>query len=249
MGDPAGEIKDIARNLLCIEVNTIVKPMMTGRKMPEPRHALIDIAEWYETTLNDLLEKLRAKGTEIPDLNGLTDRDGLPYHKRFDTIRDAAYKILPYGKELPDEDEIMLLRIKRMSDQIKGIIEALAQREHQKDPNIYLFSRKNGGEDRNDPETTPTETITTLNLIADELVLIRKIWELGVEVIVMQTVVQLDGDVVTRIRPDCADEKFKALHAIHNQTVTTSVHFWGQLIGVLVNFFTELIKNLFLSRK
>jgi hypothetical protein len=261
MGDNAEQIQKIARDLLCIEVNTILKPMMTGRKMPEPHHALIDIAEWYETKVNVYLEKPYE----------LTDRDDLPYYKRFDSIRDAANDTLKKGHEgMTEEDKVMLLRIKRMSDQIKSIFEGLAQREGKK-PDDYFFSRK-----KDDKEGTPETAVGTsappkpecgltsffrrifwrykdtavpsFNFITDDLVLIRKIWELGVETIVMQTVVQLDGDVVTRLRPDCANDQCKALHAIHNQTVATSVQFWSQLIGTLADFFKDIIKNL-LGRK
>jgi hypothetical protein len=237
MADFSEQISKIAENLLCIEVNTILKCSMTGRKMPEPPHALIDIAECYEGKLIEL----RLDVSEVSD--------GLPYYERFDKIRKTAGEAIRKDKSdkvLAQEDVIILLRIKRNSDQIKGVFEALAQREREKDFKKYQFSRANDEESQATSATLlPTERAPTLNFASDELVVIRKVWELGVEEIVMQTVIQLDGDVVTRIQPQRGDEKHKILHAIHNQSVTTAIQFWNQLIGIVVGSLKGLIKGAF----
>ena len=66
-----------------------------------------------------------------------------------------------------------------------------------------------------------------------ELVIIRKAWELGVEEIAMQTIIQLDGDVVTRIQPKYAQEGNNILYKIHNQGIGVSVSFWKELVGIV----------------
>eukprot|EP01008_Symbiontida_sp_HLA12_P000282 NODE_1281_length_628_cov_1.760396_g1271_i0.p2 GENE.NODE_1281_length_628_cov_1.760396_g1271_i0~~NODE_1281_length_628_cov_1.760396_g1271_i0.p2 ORF type:complete len:109 (+),score=42.54 NODE_1281_length_628_cov_1.760396_g1271_i0:2-328(+) len=72
-----------------------------------------------------------------------------------------------------------------------------------------------------------------LPLATEELVLIRKIWDMGLEHIAMQTVIQLDGDVITRIQARYADKDSKVIHRIHNQSVSVSLKFWGQLVRIL----------------
>jgi len=66
-----------------------------------------------------------------------------------------------------------------------------------------------------------------------EIALVRKIWELGTEEIAFQTVIQLDGDVITRLQPKYAEASQRALHAIHGQAVSVSVGFWKSLVDLL----------------
>ena len=54
MSDLGERIKGFAQDLTHIEVNTILKPGMTGRKMPAPRHALIEIGKKYRLKLVQL---------------------------------------------------------------------------------------------------------------------------------------------------------------------------------------------------
>jgi hypothetical protein len=79
-------------------------------------------------------------------------------------------------------------------------------------------------------------------LTTDDVVMIRKAWEIGTEVVVMQTVIQLDGDVITRINPEYAVAEQKYLQTIHNDNVAISLKAWGQLIGLVKDFFESIIK-------
>ena len=66
-----------------------------------------------------------------------------------------------------------------------------------------------------------------------DLVLIRKTWELGIEQIVMQTVVQLDGDVVTRLSGGMEDERFRVIHQVHADGVRVATESWRYLVETL----------------
>jgi hypothetical protein len=61
---------------------------------------------------------------------------------------------------------------------------------------------------------------------------LRKIWELGTNTVVLQTVTQLDGDIVNRValRPN-DDRDF--LFRIHNESVNRSFRFWEMVAGLL----------------
>ncbi|VEN74697.1 conserved hypothetical protein [Candidatus Desulfarcum epimagneticum] len=210
-------VKAIAQDLTSLEVNTIIKHDMTGRKMPKPRHALIDIAESYLIKLADMGFPVET-GSVRP---GSFDS--------FDQIREkAAEGILKFKKKasrkpLDDEQEsdlVLLHRIKRMSDQIKGLMKSFEKR------GVAVW---NNDISRADIENQAPD----LPLATEELVLIRKIWDMGLEHIAMQTVIQMDGDVITRIQARYADKDSKVIHSIHNQSVSVSLKFWGQLVRIL----------------
>lgn len=225
MTEFADQIKDITQDLLNLEVNTIIKANMTGRKMPKPRHALIDIAKNYTLKLTEL--GLPVQETDV----------GPGSLEAFHLIREKAKEgILAIqkraAKKHQEDDEvnlIMLFRIKKMSDQIKGIFKGLENKKAEGwDNNIFR-------EDIDDASPLPLTT--------NDLVMIRKIWEVGLEEIAMQTIIQLDGDVLTRIQTKYANEESAILHQLHNQSLSTSLRFWGELIGIVKQFFGSLAKS------
>ncbi len=227
MADLSERFRTIARDLTHIEVNTILKPTMTGRKMPEPRHALIEIAQRYCTKLTEL-------GFPMPEEE---KRPGS--FEYFDRIRERAHEAVRDLQHRSKEgalteaeqvDLVMAFRIKSMSDQIKGVFNNLKHR---------------GEEDWDNPYShlEVEERFIPLNLEPDEMVSIRKIWEVGLEEIAMQTIIQLDGDVVTRIQPRFADERSTILHHLHSESVNISLEFWGELIRIVKEFFTGLFDS------
>lgn len=77
------------------------------------------------------------------------------------------------------------------------------------------------------------DNIEPLPLREQDLVLIRKVWELGTEVIAMQTLVQVDGDVITRINPNFMDEtRYPKLQDYHNQALSVALKHWSDLVNV-----------------
>ncbi len=236
-----GPLKQIARDLMNLEVNTIVKPNMTGRKMPKPRHALVDIAQNYQRKLMQM--ELWPEDADV----FMGSYDG------FDLIREQAAigiksvrkkkRKEAFSKEEVDEldlDLVMLFRIQKMSDQIKGVFSALKGR------NLKAWEKDKAVWENNMSRDDIESRHPPMPLTTDELVLIRKIWEMGLEQIALQTIIQLDGDVLTRIQPKYAleNETARTLQSIHSQNVSTSLRFWNQLIGVLRDFITGLARAL-----
>ena len=74
----------------------------------------------------------------------------------------------------------------------------------------------------------------------DELVQLRKIWEIGTEEVVVQTVVWIDGDAVQRIHPAYADKSHEQLLAIHAASVGVSLSYWKSLGELLVSLFNTV---------
>ena len=221
------QISNIAHDLMNLEVNTIIKSNITGRKMPNPRHALIDIAKEYQVKMAALGLPLDSDDIKLGSFNS--------FHKIRETAREAIESLEAKTPELSEKDQanlIMLQRIKFMSDQIKGIFNALEKR-HDKE------CKKDFG--REDIE----RRLPPLRLNSDELVKIRKIWEMGVEEIAIQTVIQMDGDVITRVQPKYARAGNNELYSFHNQGVNTSISFWKELIGIVKDFLKSLLKLAF----
>jgi hypothetical protein len=74
-----------------------------------------------------------------------------------------------------------------------------------------------------------------------DFVTLRKIWEIGTEEIVMQTVIHLDGDVMTRVQPHWAGPEGQGLLAIHNTSVTTATSYWKLLVDTLHAFVESVV--------
>lgn len=55
-------------------------------------------------------------------------------------------------------------------------------------------------------------------------------WELGTAPIAMQSVISLDGDIVTRVSRTFSDAEHAAVHQIHNESVTVSLNTWQMLV-------------------
>jgi hypothetical protein len=66
---------------------------------------------------------------------------------------------------------------------------------------------------------------------------LRKIWDMGLEVVVVQTLVHLDGDVVTRVHPDFVHDAH--LLQQHDQNVKLATGFWQQLVSTIATLGRE----------
>ncbi|MFF5078250.1 hypothetical protein ACFY36_14455 [Actinoplanes sp. NPDC000266] len=75
-----------------------------------------------------------------------------------------------------------------------------------------------------------------LPLRMDEVLVVRKVWEVGVESIMIQTVAQLDGDIVTRLDPDHVSTTDSPVHTVHRAAVETAFQYWRFLIETVVQF-------------
>lgn len=208
------QLLNLTQDLLNLEVVTIVKPNITGRKMPSPDLALADICRKYNI-------KLAALG------KGVEQKDGVEWGKR-----QAFKKIGEYSEDLIEKLKQDLGTLQKQEKEL------LADRES----DLWMLYRI---------KTTcqalknilPKEDGEKPEFSTDHLVLIRKAWELGIEEIAMKTVVQLDGDVITRVQSNYATEAYAAVHKLHNTGISTSLAFWEMLADIakaLVQSFFKL---------
>jgi hypothetical protein len=196
-------LKTIAEGVLSLEINTIVCAHIEAEKMPQPEHALIDLANEYGAWLRER----HKKDVFTP---GEPSKASAAF---FQTLRQAATELLRNG-----EDANLLERIRKNSDQLMGI-----------------FLRIDAGRAQPIELTRAQQQLPQeVELKPEELLVVRKAWELMLDEIAMQTTIQIDGDVVQRILRRAPkgvdlDQVMKA----HERAVDISTSFWGDLVGLI----------------
>jgi len=223
------QFADIATDLFNIEVNTILRDNITAQKMPAPRHALIDIGKMYMKAM----EKMDTTGsdTEITSLG--------EYYGSFDgfsALREWASRLMKDDRnnriELSNDQLSILPRIKDNSDLLKGMFRNLVRNAEpgSTDWASMLVSMSNN---YSRSDLNERNDISALPLNEQQLVLVRKIWELGTEVIVMQTIVQVDGDVITRLNSNYLDSPhYPKIRNYHNKGIEIALEHWAGLVTV-----------------
>lgn len=245
MAQPVEAARRLFDDLLNIEVSVIVKPGMTARKMPEAPHALLDVIGDYDTflcvaasMLNDKWPDPVARPVQVrPSVEpsdtkkphprtGWDGRLTTPLLKEsvddvvsvetFDELRERAVEAesvyrhaVGWGLVEQDEKGIILKRIFRNCDQIKGIL-----------------SRKEVADAVGSGIYRDASPVPVLPLTTDDLINLRKIWEVGAETVVMQSVAQLDGDIITRIQKGRESASDKAIHDLHRQSLESALQHW-----------------------
>jgi len=216
------QLKTVFENLFHLEINTIIKDNMTGQKMPAPEHALVDLAAQYDFEL-----------TKYGSPRGELDtREPTGGPAEFERLRIRSAQLISEWSKDPalsseQRSELYILcRIRDNADQLKSVFEAIAQR----------------GKKVPDDLTHANADQNQVELLADEFLMLRKAWEIGVEQIAFQTVVQLDGDVVTRVQPRFAATSEQAIWKVHDMSLQASLSFWRQLVDVLEEFAGFLVR-------
>jgi hypothetical protein len=224
----AGTAQRIFDDLLTLEVNVILKDGMTGRKMPDPRLALLDVVGYYD----DFLAELAAEHDVADDRVG----DEPVTAKTFATIRERACHLeeslrRDVGAKPASGVGVIVKRIYRNCDQVERILDR---------PQVRQALGAGIKESQVDLRTP-------LPLTADEALTVRKVWEVGTEQIVMQTVVQLDGDIVTRIQRDRNSAATAAMHALHREGVDNALQHWQFMFRTVAELTSKALRD-FLAR-
>jgi hypothetical protein len=225
-----------ARSLLNIEVNTIVRDNMTGEPMPTVPHALLDTAGEYATMLCELGVDLPAyfkpdAGDPAAIVPAWLDTpasvsDNLTVSAdTFDRLRWAAKWAgstqSPLAARVTPAKRVLLDRIVNNSDAIKEMFKRF-------DPSMQPFLGK----------TRAQLLETTLQsrsyaIAPDDLIRLQKIWDIGVEEIVAQTVVHVTGDVTTRVQEALRGPGSETVFAIHRQSIDVSVACWKYMLDAV----------------
>jgi hypothetical protein len=224
------QLRGVVEDLLCLEINTVVKDNMTTCRMPSPLHALLDIAQEYD----------RAIGDRDGALNGAKDRGeacALTVNPKgpedvgevgtFQVLRGRAKRALAADPS-DHKRQILLSRIKDNCDILKMLLGKISL-DH---PAIHQgdWTRARIIQDGRRIELSPTERAT-----------LRKIWEVGTEEIVAQTVISLNGDVVQRVASALlCHPQGASLIAIHRGATDVSIAQWHHLVLLVKDVFSGM---------
>lgn len=85
------------------------------------------------------------------------------------------------------------------------------------------------------------DTTETLNLDLRDRMMLRKAIDIGVEKIVMQTRIGIDGDITTRISQEFSEKPVQFVLDMHNTSIQMSVNFWEKIFEALVSFFKNIL--------
>jgi hypothetical protein len=224
-----------ARSLLNIEVNTIVRDNMTAEPMPPMPHALLDIACSYADTLCGLgvdLARYFGKDSGDPEAIVLGWIDSPAWIGASLTVSDDTFNRLRWAADranssvdprgrIPAAKRVLLERIINNADAIKELFKRLGTSMDQ-------FKGKTRAE-----LIGMTIRSDSYVVAPDDLILLQKIWDIGVEEIVAQTVVYVNGAITTRVQEALRRPGSEPLFAIHRQSVDVSVGCWKYLLDVV----------------
>ncbi len=263
--------KKIAEDLLNLEINTIIKSEMSAEKMPETnREALYSIAKTYGKKLGQLnirepihwafggirsFEELkeRAKsGNKV--LKGQLEKANTEAEK--DEIRREIYLV----ERIFTQSERIVKLFERLKEEASNnskksetgysdIPENIATEE-------LMELMKKGTLKRREPHTASQRWNNDINinqmkkykdfdLAPEDITLIRKVWEIGIDRIVLQTFVQIDGDVTTRISEIFSKNPNKMVLKIHNDSISTSTAYWANIFKAFVELTGDTIAAIF----
>jgi hypothetical protein len=272
----AEALRDLARNLINIETNTILSSGITGRKMPSYPHALQDILGKYANFMAfevgidvdafcDEFRKLfghpplpgaaSPTSSEDPDADNV-DNDRQARGIQVDFTQGRFSTPLPNGpwsfyllrwlaanalaqKSMPDHQLAIVTRIRVNSDRLRIETRDLLKLGG---GNPYIDVKRD--EILTMDATTKAAQPDIPPAAPEALTVIRKIWDIGTDTIVFQTVQQLDGDVIFRVRRGFDLAKQQALLEAHQQTCNVAMSYWRsmfELIAALISGLTERI--------
>ena len=243
------EFKRIVQDLTTLEINTIIKDNMTARPMPDVPNALVDIAASYLAKLEDLRLDISAAAQVAADAQEAT-WSALPVHHGvgafyrvpaeftfkllFEQIRWGARRGRElHGNRFDASETILLRRIEDNSDRVRAILQAV---------------ESGAGEAGDGPRDLARKRVSLASIRANldvfvpppdlslqQRLAIKKIWEIGTEQVIVQTVIPIDGDVITRLSNSDLIERYDRdevdqLLSIHQQGVASAISHWRALL-------------------
>jgi hypothetical protein len=270
--DWGGALRDLARGLINIETNTVLSSGITGRKMPVYPHALQDIIGKFANFMADEVgidvdkfcqefdEGVRQKASKPDDPDSASlenDRAARAIEPDFTVgsyctplpngpwsfylLRWLAANALSQTKRrIPEQQASVITRIRVNSDHLKIVTRELKRLGGgnpyigvTRDAILALEATTGGVVPAIPP--APLEALT----------MIRKIWDIGVDSIVFQTVQQLDGDVIFRVRSGLDLSKRQVLLEAHQQACNVAMSYWRSMFELIAALVSGLANRIF----
>lgn len=228
------DLADVARRLLTLEVDTIVSDGIVADRMPSDGQALIRIAQLYKDFLARVVDEVEANGGAVEGLPAFVGEDGrarafMAWDVRtggirtFDALRaaaracQAARAAVPRPHAMRAEHDPILARVAGGCGDVRDILRRMGLDEATVDGARVAWAEEAGTD--------------WPRFDGDALLTLRRLWETGVDVVVMQSIVRLDGSVVTRVLDGWDRPEAATLHGLHYCAVDIALARWGVLVG------------------
>jgi hypothetical protein len=229
---------------------------MSASKMSANRRlALLDLAERYR-------KEFEAKPNNKSESAWKYKSAGIASFLELSLSAEASIVSLKKGRaraasreesEKIDEQIGMLERIRCQSADIVDMFKVIAKKRRSPDSTVLDGKMDLTPEElekfkerdwNNDFDKDKIRKQPDLDLTPDHVTLIRKAWDIGTERIVLQTVIQLDGDVTTRMSESFAAKPNDTVLKIHNDSVAASANFWTSLVNLIGQIAGQGVKSI-----
>lgn len=254
--------KKLAADLLRLEINTIVTENLSGTKPNNFRRLLFELAEEYrlrigkyEAMFNNMPEPMSNEA--VPNFKKYTGGKeayqelAAKAHDLWEVFQSAMETMTEKSEERERTKSRQLLagRIYEQSNMIVDIFRELRSEAEEHKKELAAAGQADNNDFPNaiwDNDFVPDQLkrIKDYELSPDQMATVRKAYEIGTQYILLQTVVQIEGDVTTYVTT-----KFLGMHIaeqevimkIHDTAMNTSIRLWQylfQTIGSLLGSFT-----------
>lgn len=223
--------KNLTNDLLRLEINTVFKEELTMEKPRNIRFVLLSLANQYRLKLNEF----EGYAYRIdPNFEGFVFQNKLGGKASYKEIITHAEKLQAFFKlhleHVQDKNAAstlkgflsMLTRIRKQSFSILDVFKELAA-ENQ---------TPQRGEVDNEYEVGEFDDLPELELDPAQTLVIRKAKEIGTQRVVMQTVVQVEGDITSYVTSkflEMDEEDQRIVSEVHNSAMMTSIRMWQYL--------------------
>jgi len=250
-------LKTLLDDLHKLEINTIEKQNLTAEKMPAPLLAIRQIITDYEifcgsgamardnkSRLEYLKKHAEAKITS----------DAIPTSRKliYARIRTSSLTLLGILDRAQHERErdreargghVNDPQVQAPDGTVGDILRSVQTEPDKKTKKLEAERRRTG---KTGPIPDPLYHASSDVLLkmdrtfinnawpvsAADRAQIRKIWEIGTEHVLVQTVIQIEGDVITRINPQVQHNEKRYLLDVHQRGIETSLKMWRELVSV-----------------
>ena len=247
-------LKKLASDLLRLEINTIVTENLGGNKPNNFRRLLCDLAEDYRLKLGryQALAIGEEPPTENTDVKGYVKYNGgrEAYKELFKKSNDLWDIYQDKVNALPESEEKemakrRLLLIGRMYDQSNTVLDVFRELKEESEAITQEATAAGTIPDveahpnliwDNDFNVKDLHKHTDYELNPDQMATLRKAYEIGTQYILLQTVVQIEGDITSYVTTKFLEMKGSEQEVImkmHNTAMDTSIRLWQYLFQTI----------------
>jgi hypothetical protein len=238
-------LSEIVEDLVQRKVDTIVADAITGRAMPDPVTALLDLHNTYLRKLVslNLVDASKKQGKPFDEAGWLLPNDAA----RKWLISTALLGMSKAG--IKPADACVLQRIVSTCVALEPVVAKIEERlpgdlkaGREAPPASVMASgaqaKKASRQYYVEERARPDIKLTRKNRAA-----LSKAWELGADIVALQTVAMLDGDIITRIAEQYTGDAHAVVRQIHQEAVETSLGTWDRLVNGVSSFFNGLLSG------